>query len=327
MSRRLVLAMTLIIVLLGMLGIALKKVQRAKAGGTIYIRADGSIEPQSAPIQEDGDTYTFTDNIYSKIVVERDSIVVDGAGYTLQGIGNGTGIDLAWRNNITIRNMTIDAFGYGIWLKDCSNNKIYGNKITANNWYGIRLGGYYSLNNSIYENKITNNYIGIWLSVSSNNSIYENEIANNDEGVVLSYSSSNSISGNKMTRNRYAVTLDSSSNNIFSENKITDNVDGINLNYYSNNNSFFRNNIVNNDFHGILLTHFSNNNSIFRNKITNNEYSINLKWSSNNTLSGNNITRSLTAGEGKAGAIIRKALWLMVRLTTMLVKNIIGGSR
>jgi len=32
--------MTLIIALIGMLGMALKEVQRVKAGGTIYFRAD-----------------------------------------------------------------------------------------------------------------------------------------------------------------------------------------------------------------------------------------------------------------------------------------------
>jgi hypothetical protein len=58
--------------------------------GTIYIRADGSIDPSTAPIQRNGDTYTLTDNIFQSdiyattIVIERDNIVFDGAGYTLR---------------------------------------------------------------------------------------------------------------------------------------------------------------------------------------------------------------------------------------------------
>ncbi len=61
---------------------------------TIYIQADGSIQPPTAPISSvDNVTYTLTDNIVgnvpvrsSAITIQRDNIVVDGAGYTLQGL-------------------------------------------------------------------------------------------------------------------------------------------------------------------------------------------------------------------------------------------------
>jgi ribonucleotide monophosphatase NagD (HAD superfamily) len=62
---------------------------------TIYIRADGSVDPGTSPISTaDNITYTLTDNIVgyvpedtSAIVVERDDIVVNGAGYIVQGTG------------------------------------------------------------------------------------------------------------------------------------------------------------------------------------------------------------------------------------------------
>lgn len=68
------------------------KIQQAKAGGTgtIYIRADGRVDPPDAPIStQDNVTYVFTDNINDSIVIERDNIVVEGAGYKVQGIGGG----------------------------------------------------------------------------------------------------------------------------------------------------------------------------------------------------------------------------------------------
>ncbi len=58
-------------------------IQLTKASATVYIRTNGKVEPDTAPIQRDQNVYTFTDNIYDSIVVERDNIVVDGAGYTL----------------------------------------------------------------------------------------------------------------------------------------------------------------------------------------------------------------------------------------------------
>jgi hypothetical protein len=90
--------------------------------GTIYIRADGSIEPPTAPISSlDNITYTFTSDIYDEIVVERSHIVIDGNAYTLQGSENGNGFywtDINNANNI-----------YGIYISFSSNNSISGNNI------------------------------------------------------------------------------------------------------------------------------------------------------------------------------------------------------
>jgi hypothetical protein len=70
------------------------------ASGTIYIRADGSIDPSTAPISTvDSVTYTFTDNINDSLVVERDNIVVNGAGHVLEGAGTGNGMSLTGRSN------------------------------------------------------------------------------------------------------------------------------------------------------------------------------------------------------------------------------------
>jgi len=50
-------------------------IEPARAAGTIYIRADGSIDPPTANITSaDNVTYTFTDNNYDEIVVERSNI-------------------------------------------------------------------------------------------------------------------------------------------------------------------------------------------------------------------------------------------------------------
>ena len=64
-------------------------IQEVKATGTIYIGADGSITPPTAPISTvDNETYTFTDNIISDadgVRIQKRHIVLDGAGFTLQG--------------------------------------------------------------------------------------------------------------------------------------------------------------------------------------------------------------------------------------------------
>jgi len=63
-------------------------IQSVRASGTIYIRADGSVDPPDAPIHRDGDLYTLTDNITCDadgIVIDRNDTTLNGAGYTLRG--------------------------------------------------------------------------------------------------------------------------------------------------------------------------------------------------------------------------------------------------
>ena len=110
MERKLVLTSISVILLTSLLGVTFR-VDRVQASGTIYIRDDGSIDPPTANITTADDvTYTFTDNNYDEIVVERDNILLDGQGYLLQGTGSGTGIFLSGRSNVTLRNIEINAF-------------------------------------------------------------------------------------------------------------------------------------------------------------------------------------------------------------------------
>jgi len=58
MKKRVTIGITLTVLLISMFTLAFN-IQPAKASGTIYIRADGSIDPPTTPIQGDGDLYTF----------------------------------------------------------------------------------------------------------------------------------------------------------------------------------------------------------------------------------------------------------------------------
>jgi parallel beta-helix repeat protein len=159
-------------------------------GGAIYIRADGLVDPSTASILNVGNIYyTFTADIHDLIVIERDNIVVDGANYTLQGTGgsDSKGIDLTGRTNVTITNIKIKAFDYGVYLYSASHSVLSQNDLTNNN-YGIYLE--YSSNNTVNGNGITNNQCGIELYESSNNRNYHNNFIDNAEQ-AYSYASTN----------------------------------------------------------------------------------------------------------------------------------------
>jgi len=280
------------LLLIGMLTLT-GEIKQAKSEwtGTVYIRVDGSIDPPDAPIVTyDNVTYTLTDNITSSadgIVVERDNIVIDGASHTLQGTGSGRGIFLSGRTNVTVQNIQITNFNYGIYLYGSSNyNSIVGNNLT-NNGRGIYLMRSLG-NNTIFGNNIASNDGGIYLDKSSNNTISENNItANNEYGIYLGWSSNyNSIVGNRITNNYDGIWIYSgSNNNSIAGNNITASNDGGIVLGLSSNNNISGNNITK-SFGGIWLSN-SYNNGIAGNNITNSYHGIWLQYSLNNSIAEN----------------------------------------
>ena len=212
--RRFSLGIVLTLLLMSMLTLAFN-IQLVETSGTIYIRADGSVDPPTAPISTtDNITYTFTNNIYDNIVVERDNIVVDGAGYTLQGTGSGFGIDLTGRSNVTIKNAEIKMFDHGIWLDGSSNNTVSGNNIT-NNEFGILLQ-FESDHNSIYLNNfIDNTYsyyiynsINIWNSPSLVTYVYAGSFYTNFLGNYWSDYGGSDADGDGIGDTPYSIDSD-----------------------------------------------------------------------------------------------------------------------
>jgi parallel beta-helix repeat protein len=250
MSRKLVF-FTILIVLISMLDIE-SNVQRVGANGTIYIRAGGSIAPQEAPISTiDNVTYTFTGNIHVGVVIERDNVVIDGAGHSIKGTSayDTYGISISGRSNITIKNIEIEAFWCGIELVHSSKSIICGNTV-AGHYDGIVLVS--SSNNIICGNAIAGNYDdGIWLESSSNNSIdgnriYGSSVTTHDYGITLHESSYNRVYGNVITDIEYGIGIEYSTNNNVTGNTITmANQYGIWF-LRSSNNSIYHNNFVNN---------------------------------------------------------------------------------
>jgi parallel beta-helix repeat protein len=205
------------------LSVTAPSITLAETNRTIYIRADGTIDGTNKILRGEN-IYIFTDNISDSIVIEKDDIVVDGAGYSLQRTaGIGTGINLMERTNVTVKNMEISGFFYGIYLNYSVNNKLENNTV-GDNFHGIYLSA--SSNNTFMGNNITKNeYTGFWLRGSSNNEIKENSITENGQnGIWLSAASDdNRVSGNTIRTNGFGIQIDDYSNNILRDNDLRDN--------------------------------------------------------------------------------------------------------
>jgi parallel beta-helix repeat protein len=250
--------MILFLLMTSILALALK-IEPVKADGTIYIRADGRIEPSTAPISTiENITYTFSDNIISNsIVLERNNIVLDGAGFTLQGPGNtlgsGNGILVSCVDNVTIENMSITGFGYenlhipliinppyaGIFLNSSSNDVLLGNNLNGN-FHGVSIYSS-SENNTVKANNVSGGFIGVCVEPPwdnsklspNNNTVSENNVSGNLwTGIYLSYSSNTSLLCNNVSRNSFGIYLSSSPNSVLSKNMICNNTYGLSVSSY-----------------------------------------------------------------------------------------------
>jgi parallel beta-helix repeat protein len=282
-------------VILASIFVAPIKVYKADAwAGTVYIKANGDVEPIGAPVSRNGDIYTLTWDISSSgdgIVVERDNMTLDGNDYAVQGVG--TGISLSKRTNVTIYSTQVKAFSIGIFLNSSSQISIVGNSITNNKGPGIKLS--FCSNNYVVDNTIRDNQgYGIsFYNLCSNNSVIGNNIrANHDVGIWLESSSNNSFVGNNVANHsRGGIYLWSSSNIGVVGNNVTASYEfGIYLNRIVNS-SIFGNHVEASNRSGIFLDYFGGN-DVFGNNVTNNECGIGFFESCLNRVIGNIIVNN-----------------------------------
>lgn len=148
--------------------------------GIVFIKSDRSIEPSTAPIERNNNVYTLSNSIVGNITIQVDDIVVNGAGYAVQGIEIldkvTIGVDLSFRNNVSITNLVVTNFVNGIRLLNSTNCNLYGNVI-IDNIDGLRLDN--STSNIVWGNNVTRNHHGIH-PFSGNNFYLNNFIGNNE---------------------------------------------------------------------------------------------------------------------------------------------------
>jgi nitrous oxidase accessory protein NosD len=217
--KRTGLALTLILALLCLAVAGVLQINSVKANGFplpvtgIYIRSSGNIEsvyvtydgsvPSTAPIQRNGNTYTFTSDILNAYVeVECDNIVIDGAGFTLQG-QMPYGIRLENRSNVLIKNVNFKGFYYAVNIRTSSHiviahnglfgsgglnldssidNLIANNNITGVHNVGIGIRGK-SYNNLIVGNNFVETRIAVGIN-SGGNAFYHNNFFNSSSSSI-----------------------------------------------------------------------------------------------------------------------------------------------
>jgi parallel beta-helix repeat protein len=235
----------------------------------VYIRADGTVEPATTPIERFGDVYVFADNLLNHtLTVERDNIVVDGAGFTLKGVGVNMGITLSGRKNVTIKNVEIKNYVCSVWLQQSTNNIIRDNvMLTCMN---VVLDS--SSDNQIIGNNITGQDTGYGYGVqlnsgSSKNSILRNSFTDIGIGVRAIDVEHNIISENYFIRGGTSVLVKGDENTI-SKNTMVNGRSGIKVTGSGSRNSIYGNNITGKTQCGITIS-WGSSNTVHENQVTN----------------------------------------------------------
>jgi parallel beta-helix repeat protein len=242
----------------------------------VYIRPDGTVDPATTPIERFGNVYVFADNLLNHTLeVQRDNIVVDGAGFTLKGVDVNAGVTLSGRKNVTIKNLDIRNYVMSVWLHQSTNNIISDNRmLTA---FNIIFDS--SSNNQITGNNIrgqdTGYRYGVQLnSGSSKNTILGNSFTDTGIGVRVEGGDYNLISGNCFIRGGTSV-LVRGFYNIISKNNMVDGRGGISVTGPGSYNTIFNNNITGKSKCGIKIS-WGSSNTVYENYVANSAVGVKL---------------------------------------------------
>ena len=216
--KRTALALTLILALLFSMvaGSQFGYVASAQSFLTITIRADGSINPATAPISQTGNVYTLTGNVSGSLTIKKGDIILDGAGYAIKCGPSLAALTLEpaiplyreYINNIVIRNVVVTQHesASGSWgiLMRSTNNSVIANNTISNLGHGI-IVDIYGTGNIIVGNNVTNingNGIYVW---TTNNTIIGNYITETRNGIDFSDWTGNTVFGNHIADNQIAI--------------------------------------------------------------------------------------------------------------------------
>jgi parallel beta-helix repeat protein len=185
---------------------SLTEAQRNQGG--VYIKEDGSIEGTDN-IRQDGDTYVFTADFLGPLYVEKDDIVVDGAGYTVTG-RYGRGIVLEGRLGVTLRNAQVNLDGgYMVDLTDASDCVIESNILTGTSegilLCPIGINFLHSEGIVVQNNVLTNFFYGLSLQSTSGATITNNVLTEGVLGIDLSQADDCLFRDNRLVNCNFGV--------------------------------------------------------------------------------------------------------------------------
>ncbi len=314
----------------------------------------GSIKGTDLIQKVSDNSFLLTGDIDQTIVIMGDNIVLDGNGYTLKGNGTGTGVFLQAKTGVTIKNLKISGFEYGVrstWYFYGSDANLNGNTVSnctfTGNTDGIYIGDF-SSGNKLTGNSLSRNTYGIYLAACSNSYLRDNHMTSNDFNFfVASGTIANSINdideSNTVNekpiiywQNKQNQTVPANAGYIALVNCTKMTIQDMDL---SNNgqalllsgvtDSTIKNNKISQNHNGIWLVE-SENNCIEQNTFSDNRYyALYVSNSNGNTVVSNRFTGNGLKGtshEQALGSTGKAALYLITSHNNQIENNQISGN-
>jgi parallel beta-helix repeat protein len=236
------------------------------------------------PIERTGNLYKLTSNaVHYTIEIQRDNIVLDGAGYSILGNASrikgydegNNGVIVNGRNNVNITRMNFEQGDTGIRISGSTNISVLDNTFSNGLLTGIILqdSTQVLIENNEFKDLQTDIEVPSVRLNGSKITFRNNTLAGSAYGLKI-YGTSNVISDNKIETKSHSIELNAAHSNIITGNKITGTV----LLAGSSNNKISGNNMT-----SIRLL-IGSNNTLFDNYITAIELS---EFAANNTFYGN----------------------------------------
>src|SRR5208337_1055299 len=98
---------------------------------------------------------------------QRDNIVLDGQGFTIQNASGNAGVYMYQRNNVTIQNLNINECKAGVVADSCTNIRVVSNNITD---CGNGILFAYCQFCEIADNNLLGNGVGIFVTGTDSSS-------------------------------------------------------------------------------------------------------------------------------------------------------------
>lgn len=153
-------------------------------------------------------TGTLTIDVTETIQVNTNNVTLNGNGHKVTGSVSGFGLYLGSRTGVTVTNLNVSNFVWGIRLENSNGNTLISNSSNSNRYGGIylyRSSGNVLANNTVSFNKdpsYQESYGIDFASSSNNNNLTGNQITSNDNGIRMMDSNYNTLSGNVMQSTR-----------------------------------------------------------------------------------------------------------------------------
>lgn len=202
-----------------------------------------------ATLVDAGATYRLTRNVNSSdtcFEITADNITLDGAGFEVlgdRGMGH-YGVRAEQHTGITIKNLALRDFEYGVWFTQVDNSTIENARLEGNSYGFVLHGGNGTEVKSTAA--LNNGNAGIYLKDASNSMVQGITATDNEVGIHLDSSDGNTVRDSTTRSNDRGILLTSSNNNVITSNTSSDNVFGIALEMTSNENTISSVGLTNN---------------------------------------------------------------------------------